>query len=1536
MKQKPHLFCLLLILMLPFTQVSASKKSKLPLKGNVTTVTICSNPNIAIPDNDLAGINDTLVFNQNLTITDVDITINASHTFVGDLAFTVTNDGTATSTTVIDRPGVPTTNFGCGSDNINTTIDDDNGTAVEVECNPMPPAIGAGPFTGNNLLSVFDGQSSLNNWTINVSDAVGQDTGTLVEWCVVVTGNTVEPDILFNADNLTQEVCVDSNPTAIIPVTLNVTSVNGYNNLVALAFNPNLPMGFSGGLSSNSVTPTPAPGVQSILNLDINNTAIAGNNNIGIEASGQGLTNKTLNLGINVSYPLTAATNTTSPTNGAIGIMTNTSFSWTAINGATSYDIEISTDSTFNTVVSSANTTITSFTPAMPLLSNTIYFWRVRAINSCGITNYANAAFETIGTVTSTTTTTCSTPAVAIPDNDLLGFNDTLVVALGGTITDIDIILDVTHTFVGDLIANVQNDSTATNVTIMDRPGFTGTGFGCGGDDINTTTDDAAVIAIEGVCDNAIPTIASGPFSPNNSQSTFNTENSAGNWTLNISDNAAADTGVLNEWCVVATVSNSSQAAPADYSDLSGSYGVAKHEGTGSSRLGNNWTADLNFGQDSDTTDDDGITASGIWLPNSLTAQMSIESSGGFVACWFDWNNDGVFASSEKSIAQTIAQGIQNIAVTIPLTSTFGSNGDDFLESRCRFYTTEPILRATETATGATDSGEVEDYRFDANQLTPITLAYTNSRMRDNSFSLDWSTTTETGTIAFNVLGLEENTWVQLNDQPIKAKGINSVLIHNYHFQINNSQVQSYKIQELTSKGTKHHYGPFASNLAYGKQPQITTINWQQIKAESDSKQQQRQTALKGSFDLIKIKVNESGIQRISQQQLADIGVDWQGVAAQDIGISFENHAVARYISADVFAAGEYIEFIGKAANTLYTKTNVYELTINNVEVKTIIDVNAEVTELDENAYYIATNTFDADLNYSFASPAQSPWFNQSLLVFTEENSWQFPLNALNKLDNGEPIKLKYSLWGGTDWPQQAIDHHFQLLFNNQLLTEVYGDGLELFNGQVEIDSNQLLENNIVTISLPADTGVDFDMLQLDELAVSYPSQIQLIQGKLQFTPVVSGHIQDRIFKSAFEATSQSNGFKVKGLDQNNITAYAYTESKVYRFNTINSNGSEIELPYLSINNLKYVVAQDESITIPEIELAQSSTNILQGQHDYLIITHPDFKQALTPLINYHQNQGIDVVLTDVQDIYAQYSSYRIEAMAIKSYIKDAQQQMGIKAVLLVGSDSYDYLNNLNIGSISYIPTLYRATDDNITFAPVDPLYADTNNDLIPDLAIGRLPVRTQQELQNMINKTITFANRQYTKSAIFSSDRDTSFDRFSDQMIDQLPLDWQIETAYINQLELLGAKSSLINSIENGVTLTSFFGHSGPSSWSFERLFDRNDVLALNNINKPTLINQFGCWNTYYVVPQYNTMAHAFMQVDNKGAVAVMGASTLTESFHESELAKLLIPELTQENNTIGQAILNAKQQLALNHPEYLDVILGWTLLGDPLIQID
>ena len=81
--------------------------------------------------------------------------------------------------------------------------------------------------------------------------------------------------------------------------------------------------------------------------------------------------------------------------------------------------------------------------------------------------------------------------------------------------------------------------------------------------------------------------------------------------------------------------------------------------------------------------------------------------------------------------------------------------------------------------------------------------------------------------------------------------------------------------------------------------------------------------------------------------------------------------------------------------------------------------------------------------------------------------------------------------------------------------------------------------------------------------------------------------------------------------------------------------------------------------------------------------------------------------------------------------------------------------------------------------------------------------------------------------------------------------------------------------------------------------------------------------------------MGHTLMLAGTNGGAAVMGATTLTKSSSERALGDLLIPRLTQPGLTMGQAIQQAKSELAAVHPEMVDVLLGWTLLGDPTIMV-
>ncbi len=95
------------------------------------------------------------------------------------------------------------------------------------------------------------------------------------------------------------------------------------------------------------------------------------------------------------------------PANGATGIDPNTaSLSWNSQGGAT-YDVQVATDSAFTNVVRTATAVGgSSWTVTPALSSSTGYFWRVRAVKSCGTSAYSSAnSFTTAATCAPATAT---------------------------------------------------------------------------------------------------------------------------------------------------------------------------------------------------------------------------------------------------------------------------------------------------------------------------------------------------------------------------------------------------------------------------------------------------------------------------------------------------------------------------------------------------------------------------------------------------------------------------------------------------------------------------------------------------------------------------------------------------------------------------------------------------------------------------------------------------------------------------------------------------------------------------------------------------------------------------------------------------------------------------------------------------------------------------------------------------------------------------------------------------------------------------
>jgi extracellular elastinolytic metalloproteinase len=179
-----------------------------------TALVVCAMPNAAIPDN--VTISSTLNVATSGTLLDLNVSVSGTHTWVGDLVFTLTHPS-GVQASFINRPGVPTSTFGCGNDNFDPAVDDEGVDGpVENQCRTSPTALYGNP-TPNSPLSVFDGLSFNGTWTLEVRDFVTQDTGALQQWCLSPALVPVEPAIALAKTVGTDPAACASGNTINVP-----------------------------------------------------------------------------------------------------------------------------------------------------------------------------------------------------------------------------------------------------------------------------------------------------------------------------------------------------------------------------------------------------------------------------------------------------------------------------------------------------------------------------------------------------------------------------------------------------------------------------------------------------------------------------------------------------------------------------------------------------------------------------------------------------------------------------------------------------------------------------------------------------------------------------------------------------------------------------------------------------------------------------------------------------------------------------------------------------------------------------------------------------------------------------------------------------------------------------------------------------------------------------------------------------------------------------------------------------------------------
>ncbi|MBK9150548.1 MAG: proprotein convertase P-domain-containing protein [Saprospiraceae bacterium] len=309
-------------------------------------------------------------------------------------------------------------------------------------------------------------------------------------------------------------------------IQVNTQSILGYNTPINLSIT-GLPAGVTHTFSPNPVNPG------SISVLTLTNVSAASGNYAPVVQGVSGTLSQNRNLTLTVPVAITSAPALSAPADNAVDIFKLPSFSWSAVSGATSYEIQVSTMIDFSSPVISTSVASTAFTPSSALQSYTLYYWRVRGINACGTGVWSPIRnFRTQVCVTYSSTNV----PINIPASGTPSVNSVLTISDRGVLTDLDVLnLTGLHTWVNDLRFKLIAPNNASQL-FWDRP--------CGSEDNFNINFDQDAPAGTWPC----PPVDGGFYRPNNSLNIFNNLSLKGTWTLNVRDTVNLDGGSLQSW----------------------------------------------------------------------------------------------------------------------------------------------------------------------------------------------------------------------------------------------------------------------------------------------------------------------------------------------------------------------------------------------------------------------------------------------------------------------------------------------------------------------------------------------------------------------------------------------------------------------------------------------------------------------------------------------------------------------------------------------------------------------------------------------------------------------------------------------------------------------------------------------------------------------------------------------------------------------------------------------------------------------------
>jgi peptidase C25-like protein len=919
----------------------------------------------------------------------------------------------------------------------------------------------------------------------------------------------------------------------------------------------------------------------------------------------------------------------------------------------------------------------------------------------------------------------------------------------------------------------------------------------------------------------------------------------------------------------------------------------------------------------------------------SLTGQPAVGGIGNVT-----WNPGIVAAGATAWLSYQVNARPSSVGQVLAVTGTPASNG-----TRGRWLDETAATGAAATRATTQFGGLCQLSITSGETITPALVSDLWVEASGTSRVVTWRTSSELDTVAFDLLRRDPSTGrlVKLNERPIPA-AVDSPLGATYRFEDASgpaTAASSYVLRALDVGGHARELGPFravlppasaapASAAAVTDEPRRNRIPESLWQAERDLQRAHGagEPARPAAEPVVaaKLGVRTSGLHSVTSERIAGalgVGEDEvvRRIASGELALSQGGRAVAWRGSAD----GRSLLFYGEESSSLYSRDNVYVLrpgpglAMRSLPAplvgppggdRFVSTVRAEVDAFA--AIAVATDP-EADYWYWRVLLAGDPTFGRA----------SFTLDAPDLAPSAGEARLSVDLFGATT-TGAAEEHHILLRVNGVQVGAAVWTGKQPRRVDLALPPGLLAPGpNTLELQAVLAGEAPISVVYLDDFELTYERLYSAVADELELTADDPGVVTVRGFTSPDVLVLDLTTSRLPA-----VVATAPAGDGAVRLRASRPGSRLLAVGPTAVRSPAWI----------RPDFASGLRSRGSGA-PYVVITTSDLLDAAQALADARARQGLAALVVDVDDVYDEWSDGQPTPHAIRAFVRHAatRWQEPLRYLALAGAGSFDYRDRFGLGG-NLLPPMLAVSPSGL-FASDNQL-GDLDDDGVPEVAVGRLPVETPAELSAYVEKLVAVEARADEASEgrflLTADDGEAavSFAARSEALAGSLPPGFVERRVYLDPGALGDRRQALFAALAEGTDFVSYVGHGGMDRLAAEGLLLAADAATLPAGERLPVVVGLTCLINRFEHPGIEPLGSALVLAPGRGAVAVWSASGISDNDAAQRLGETLLPMLGRGGERLGDLV---RRTLRAGRSPGLP---AWTLrtfelLGDPALLL-